>query len=424
MPEMNTTGQGRTLVVIITGFLLVIVTMIGLAFSSVHFLSNAKVIFSRVVDQHNVQAELMHEVLGLAQERSLTLQQMLHTDDPFEQDEHLMHMGAIVRQYIGVREKLLALSLTEKEKLLLQQQGEQTNQTGLLQNRVVSMIMDESMAEAKRLLYEEAIPSQRKAMVLMREFISLQAHHNNEEILRVAESVDRDRQMVAAGTLLGLLTSLVIAIYVYRQISLELQRRLAIENELEERVAKRTEELNYLASHDNLTSLPNRGVFEQQLKQAIHTAKRYQRCYALLFIDLDGFKEVNDTYGHAAGDRTLVETARRLKESTRGTDTVARMGGDEFTILLSEICAKGDIGEICEKLLKSLNHPVTYQGQRYRVGASIGITCFNDDSRSADELLTEADNAMYAAKTEGKNTYRHSGAVSCCGATGEAGVPA
>ncbi len=414
MSKEGNEARGRASAIIVLGFSLVIVSMIALAISSVHFLSTARNTIVRVVDEHIAQAELMHEVMGLALERSLTLQRLLHTDDPFVQDELIMYMGEIVRRYLAVREKIVAIPLTAREEELLRLQEKQTNTTGLLQSRVVALVLDERVNEAIELFYAEAIPSQREAMILMREFISLQNRHNDNEALRVANNVDDDSRMITLTALFGLLISLAIAFYVYRRISLELARRIKIEDELEERVAQRTEELNYLASHDKLTSLPNRSVFEHQLEHAVQSSRRYQRCYALLFLDLDGFKEVNDTFGHAAGDHVLVETARRLKDGVRGTDVVARVGGDEFTILLSEVSSKKHISEICEGLLDYVNQPIHYQQQPCHVGVSIGMTCFKDDSRGIDELLTEADDAMYSAKAAGKNACRCGATMTCC----------
>ena len=414
MSGQKASEEGRASAVIVLGFALVIITMLGLAGSGIHYLYSANTIFSRVVEQHNVQTELMHDILGLAQERSLTLQHMMQTDDPFEQDEHIMYMSKIVQDYLVVREKLLTLPLTAREQELLDQQGELTRKTGMLQNRVVELLMDERPGEAKQLFYAEAIPGQRRAMVIMREFISLQAAHNSAEARDVTDIIKSDTRVIVTITLIGLFSSLFIAFYVYRRISSEFQRRLTIESELEERVRIRTEELNYIARHDRLTSLPNRGAFEEQLEQATQSAVRYQRCYALLFFDLDGFKAVNDSLGHGAGDFVLKEIAQRLATTVRRSDTVARIGGDEFAVLLEEVADKGDVIGVCEKLIETVNQPVLYVDQQCRVGTSIGVTFIYDDSKNADELMTEADDAMYEAKSKGKNTYSISEARPCC----------
>ena len=174
---------------------------------------------------------------------------------------------------------------------------------------------------------------------------------------------------------------------------------------IEER-EKAEERIKYLATHDSLTDLPNRTLFNQLLEFAIKSAKRYERQCAILFIDLDRFKIINDSLGHAAGDALLVEMARRLRQGVRAGDVVARLGGDEFVILLHEIAESQEIAAVAHELISSLSQPLELNGHECRVTASIGIARYPDDGSDEQTLMKNADIAMYLAKEEGKNDVR------------------
>jgi diguanylate cyclase len=165
-------------------------------------------------------------------------------------------------------------------------------------------------------------------------------------------------------------------------------------------------ELARLARHDGLTGLPNRLLFEDRLQHALAAADRHQQCAAVFFIDLDGFKRVNDTLGHVAGDTLLREVAQRLQGSLRGSDTLARMGGDEFVALAGDFDTPEDAVPLARKLLMNVSMPYDLGDQRVRVTASVGVSVYPKDAGSAGSLLRHADIAMYRAKQSGKNDVR------------------
>jgi diguanylate cyclase (GGDEF)-like protein len=167
-------------------------------------------------------------------------------------------------------------------------------------------------------------------------------------------------------------------------------------------------QLEHLASHDVLTGLPNRRLFQDRLEHALARAQRSGESFALLFIDLDKFKGINDRWGHEAGDAVLKFTALRLATMTRKADTVARMGGDEFVILLNNPASRGQIVTIAEKLLDSLRSPMQVHGQEIQVGFSVGISQYPEDGTSAMTLMARADQAMYEMKAAGRNGFRFS----------------
>ena len=161
-----------------------------------------------------------------------------------------------------------------------------------------------------------------------------------------------------------------------------------------------TDEMVHYARHDPLTDLPNRGILLDRVAQALHRGRRQGVRVALLFVDLDAFKPVNDRFGHAAGDEVLIEVARRLVANTRAGDTVARLGGDEFAVVLEDVGAD-EVVEISDRILASMEAGVEVAGRRLPLGASIGIA-YGDGSESSEALLRHADLAMYEAKYRGK----------------------
>jgi diguanylate cyclase (GGDEF)-like protein len=160
-----------------------------------------------------------------------------------------------------------------------------------------------------------------------------------------------------------------------------------------------------LARADPLTGLVNRAVLIERLMRARQRADREQRRLGFLFLDLDGFKAVNDTMGHAAGDRLLQEVATRLRAVTRQVDTVARVGGDEFVLLAEGLHSPGDASVIARKALYNVRQPLDLEGQTFRIGASIGISVYPDDSTDLDVLMRLADEAMYRAKRSGRGRF-------------------
>lgn len=182
------------------------------------------------------------------------------------------------------------------------------------------------------------------------------------------------------------------------------ERTRELQDEVTER--RRAEEmLRHVASHDGLTDLPNRSLMMDRLDNAVSRARRDNKKCAVLFIDLDGFKPINDRLGHDMGDLVLRETANRLVSSIRDTDTAARFGGDEFVLVLTNLEKAGDAAPIAQKVLDALNVPIELNGKMESVGGSIGIAVYPDHASSAEALLKQADSAMYAVKEGGKNNY-------------------
>jgi diguanylate cyclase (GGDEF)-like protein/PAS domain S-box-containing protein len=164
--------------------------------------------------------------------------------------------------------------------------------------------------------------------------------------------------------------------------------------------------MTYLAQHDFLTGLPNRALLTERLSRAIGLANRHHKRVALLFIDLDNFKKVNDSLGHAIGDQLLRSVAARLESGMRATDTVCRQGGDEFVVLLAEVERPEDATQVADKLIAAFALPHEVEGHELHVTLSIGISLYPDDGSDADMVLQNADTAMFHAKAIGRNNHQ------------------
>ncbi|MCZ8513304.1 sensor domain-containing diguanylate cyclase [Paenibacillus filicis] len=162
-------------------------------------------------------------------------------------------------------------------------------------------------------------------------------------------------------------------------------------------------QLTRLAYYDVLTGLPNRRLFHDRFTQSLIAARRYQRKLAVLYLDLDDFKKINDCFGHSAGDELLVMAAARLTHSIREPDTVCRMGGDEFVVLLQHFEERDDIVKIARRIADALNQPFDLSGRQINFSTSIGAALFPEHGSDDTTLLNKADMAMYAAKRQGKN---------------------
>ena len=180
---------------------------------------------------------------------------------------------------------------------------------------------------------------------------------------------------------------------------------LGINRDISERVRDK-EKLAYLAHYDQLTALPNRYLFLDRLDQMIKHAKRGGSNFALLYIDLDNYKSINDLLGHATGDLVLIKTGQTLKQSLRESDTIARLGGDEFVVLLDNIQSTDEVSTVAEYLVKELHQPCEIDGHAIQLSGSIGIAIYPTNGETADTLLNFADKAMYRAKNKGKDNYQ------------------
>jgi diguanylate cyclase (GGDEF)-like protein len=262
----------------------------------------------------------------------------------------------------------------------------------------------------------------------------------------IAVFVGRDKQQITsdinqsiwlnvAAVLAGLLLSVILALFYLRRFltrpfqnlltvagrwqkgdwsiraastsgSPEFDRLAAAFDGMAAEVSSRELKISWLARHDVLTGLANRTVFTEGIEHEIARAEREGTSFAVLYLDLDNFKDINDTLGHPVGDLLLQSVAERLRANARETDTVSRFGGDEFALIVTQLKQPGDAAILAEKVLAMMSEPVSLQDMEIRSGATIGIAVYGPDSADAEALLSHADIALYRAKSDGRGTYR------------------
>lgn len=216
--------------------------------------------------------------------------------------------------------------------------------------------------------------------------------------LEIKQGLDQNRVLTLVLQIAGLSSAVILGFLIW---NFSLRREVNLRRKVEEK-------MRFMAGHDDLTQLPNRSLLIERLQTALHQHARHNEMLALMFIDLDGFKQVNDQHGHDVGDEMLVKLSALLSHCVRKTDTVARFGGDEFVILLTGLVDKDDAAIVAEKILLYLQEPLALSVCQATVGASIGIAIYPHDGTDAATLLKSADKLMYQVKQQGKSQYRFS----------------
>lgn len=260
-------------------------------------------------------------------------------------------------------------------------------------------VYDDTQTHEASLLYrsEEPQGSTEAAQVIEANEYMVVAGHNWTLSLRTQQAFN-DRyghnaafEIALAGTILSLLLALLAWLLIHgRATALIL-------------AAEMTKEIRLMAQHDLLTGLPNRALFNDRLGQELARAKRHKGRFAVLFVDLDNFKSINDHFGHAGGDQALKWVAEQLRHNVRASDTVGRMGGDEFVVLLAQLSESDAILDLAEKVRAALKQSIVINGRELQVSCSIGVSVFPQDGTDVDTLTKQADDAMYKAKAAGRN---------------------
>lgn len=219
--------------------------------------------------------------------------------------------------------------------------------------------------------------------------------------------IPEDVLFAHSGKLLARLTALAILLFLFATVPSWFIAQFIAQRKLKEL------ELVHMANYDKLTNLPNRTLLDDRLAQLFYQSKRYNNQFAVLFADLDGFKAVNDDLGHDIGDHLLINVAERILKQTRRADTVARIGGDEFVIVLSKIVKVADAEQVADKINSELARQFVIKGEIIQIGVSIGISCYPVHGDTVEQLLTGSDQAMYCAKRYSKGTFKTFDATRC-----------
>ena len=363
--------------------LILFVTLIGL-----------KQLDSTEQRMQSVTEESMHKLqlskaMGfIARERTLNLFMLMHTADPFERDAIYMNFAQLANKFVTVRSELLHLPLTGTERKLLEEQRQLSRIAVPYQEEAIALAIAGDMAGASDILINRAIPAQNAVLETLVELDSATYQSTQEAIQDARSAHDTARLRMYALSGVALLIGILVAIVVIRFIG------------------RAGREREHMATHDALTDLPNRLLLMGRLEQAIARAQRQKFLVGVMFIDLDRFKLVNDTLGHAVGDELIRQVAERLSHIVRSDDIVARLGGDEFIVVVSDAEKLSQIIHVVDKVAENISQPYRIDKREFFTTSSIGISVYPNDGESTDDLLKNADAAMYHAKGLGRNRYQ------------------
>ncbi len=381
---------------------------------------------NQIIETQNTQTAFMNKMRSLARERVIKLQSLTNEYDPFEQDNIISQFHELGGLFLENRELLMITNLTEDELTLLKLQRGVARNVVASQYRVIKLIKEGKNEQSSRFLMSYTIPAQNENISLMDQFILYQNHQNlflKSEAQKKIKSASETVLLLSSFTII---LTIIVAAIVIRNITSMLkiqsqsiakhkiiEKKLAEAQEiLEVKVEQRTKdlqkankELQYRADHDPLTGLANRRLFNELLSHEINKAERNHYSLAILYVNLDDFKAINNTLGHAMGDKLLVNVSKRLKSSLRKEDLIARLGGDEFSICYTNIKHPEDIVLLCQILINKVSQPMFLDKHQCKISISIGVSLYPEHGKNYDTLLRVADNSMFQVKKQGKNNF-------------------
>ncbi|QYZ65211.1 MAG: diguanylate cyclase [Gammaproteobacteria bacterium (ex Lamellibrachia satsuma)] len=409
----SASGRSKQVWSLYIGFSLIILIISLLTFFGVSRYAAVNDRLNSVVSIHNVRLDLALKLRVISRERAPILHAMANTEDPFEREDLKLVFSSLGEQFLKAREVLIKTGLNDEEARLLEEHRNHAKTVIPQQRHVIDLVDLERFVEARNYLVNVVVPTQAEALKLFDTFIDYQ-QSSARGALNDAQAVVQDTYTWAAVlSASGILLSLVIAIVVSQRLNNMLTTIRNAKNRLEDRVRDRTHELSlanerleHLASTDGLTGLPNRTSFYANLELSLAQAGHHNCMTALHFIDLDGFKAVNDTYGHDCGDELLRQVSLRLKEKLRDNDIICRLGGDEFTIIQSGFKQFESATKMAQKIIDTINMPFEINGISCSVGSSIGVSIYPDHAGDMESLIKLADDMMYEVKKSGKNAFR------------------
>ena len=374
--------------VLLAGFITLLLLIVFVTTIGLQQLRTTTDNLNTVVDVHMRKQNLTKTMVIAARERTMIMLMLTQVADPFERDALVMQFVQHGSQFVTARDALRSLPLSSRERELLAEQRRLTRVTQPIQEQIIDLISADFSQEAADLVLKQAIPAQNNVMHVLSQLdaetnrVALAASRN----ARKAHEVARFWMYLlsSAALMLGLLVATIVFTY-------------------SSRISREREQL---ATHDALTGLSNRMLFMDRLEQSLVRAQRHGTLVGVMFIDLDRFKRVNDTLGHAGGDQLIHKVAKRLREMARAEDIVARLGGDEFVVVISDVAEIKPILQVVEKMLAVMAAPYHVAGREIFCSCSIGISVYPHDSTLSADLLKHADTAMYHAKQSGRNRFQ------------------
>ena len=366
------------------GFIIVLALMVALGAIGLRYVAEANQRLKDITQTNNVKIELATEMHSALRERAISMHTLPSIVDAFEKDDEIQRFNAEAARYAKARTRLESLPLSPQEREILAKIFKMTREAG----SEVQVVVDRSAfiddpADIFEWIRNVAMPRQSAIAEQVNLLLELQRSQTAAAVQDAENSFSRVRNLMLGLGTAALLTGITIAGFVGQ------------------RVTRQARQLETQAMYDLLTGLPNRSLLHDRLQHEIGLSKREHASFGVVLMDLDRFKEVNDTLGHGVGDEVLREVGRRLKEAIRAEDTVARLGGDEYVLLIHNLEPE-DAALIANKIFAALNEPFHWQNQSIDLGASLGLSFYPSQCDDASGLLRCADIAMYVAKRSGQ----------------------
>jgi diguanylate cyclase (GGDEF)-like protein len=369
---------------IVAGFLVVLVLMVSLTVIGLRYIADANQRLRDIAQNNNTKTELATLMHSALRERALSMHALPIFTDPFDKDAEIQRFNADGAAYIKAREQLEKMPLTAEESDILTHIRDLTREAQPEVQGVVEMAtFNENQTEIFEKMRSVAMPRQRAIAEQVSALIQLQREQTAAAVRSAEASYAQVRNLMLLLGAAALMMGLAIASFVSR------------------RVTRQAQLLSVQAMYDPLTGLANRCLLQDRLEHEIARSMREDTSLGVVLMDLDRFKEVNDTLGHDVGDELLREVGRRLKETVRAEDTVARLGGDEYVIVLHQLDEQ-DVPTVADKVLAALDQPFHWQDQSIDLGASLGFSLYPSQCNDPGTLIRCADIAMYVAKRSGK----------------------
>ncbi|MFP5349694.1 MAG: putative bifunctional diguanylate cyclase/phosphodiesterase [Gammaproteobacteria bacterium] len=362
------------------GFTVVLLLLIALTTVGLVQMADINQRMEYIAKENNVKVALAHEMKDSLRDRAVITHTITLLTDPFEQNLEYDAFHTLGGAFMQARDQLEAMPLRPQEAQSLSRIRALGGKTQPLVIQAVEIAMKGKSAEAREILRHEVIPAQKLIALEINELLRLQQQETDAAVTEATTAYRNTRMLMMLFGGAAALIGLAIAVVVIRNAS------------------RQAQSLQHQAMFDNLTNLPNRALFSDRLQQAILVGRREKQAFALIAMDLDRFKEINDSLGHHVGDQVLAQIASRTRACLRESDTVARMGGDEFTLLLPTVTKIEGAEAVAKKILAAFKEPMNIGGRQLDIGASLGIAMFPQHGEDADKLLREADVAMYDAK--------------------------
>lgn len=377
-----------------SGFAILIGLMVVLTYTAVSHMQSQDDRMRDIVELRNRKIHLATNLLQATHNRHNSLVYQIMVDDPFERDEHFQSYIRWGYEVGKARNELRAMPLDAFETENLGHQDQLVQEIVTIQESISDLAKRDRTEEARTMIAITLRPYNLRFIGMVED---LQAHERARTQESLVEARQATRNAVFIDLLLGVVLTLlaaVIAVFTSRQLN---KYAKTIQEQMEA-LAQTGIRLQHEATHDPLTGLANRALFHRRLDEALQHADEEEFLLAVMYLDLDDFKQVNDVHGHAVGDALLREVAHRLRQVVRASDTVARLGGDEFAIILLGLDSMEQCGGLARKIEQELVKPATLAGVPVQPGGSIGYVLFPRDGKTVDQLLVAADQRMYEVK--------------------------